>query len=448
LRKKSKAKGSEYKWEDTVQRVHFLGVEADLCDLKSVYALADRLVNGTVGSPDARTIDGRKLPHGSPGTQDFSKDIKQDRWALSQEPGSIGVMRSWGWGLSGIRVPRLDVLVLNAGMGGWLGIAWFKAVKHILGDLIDGVTWPNYKIVNVGSLCRPQFASNNTNPDGGESQPLLSAQEKPLEPPLGELFCSNIFGHYILAHELMPILSRPASPSSEVGGKIIWVSSLETASDDQFHLDDIQGLKSEVPYESTKRLSDLISLSSELHSVQEFAAPFFDPTNTSTAKSTTDEIVVKPRMYLTHPGIFASEIFPLNFILVFILKMVFYVARFCGSPWHNITAWKAAVAPVWLALSGEEVLETMNARSAKWGSATDRMGEERVMRTEVPGWGFDGTIDSATDLERRIGRRKNAVDATRETREEFEVLGGKCWREMEELRVQWEGILGVKTGKK
>lgn len=120
--------------------MHFIGLEVDLCDLKSVYALANKLVNGTVGSPDATTMDGLRLPHGSPGTQSFSEDIKQDRWALAQEPGSIGAQRSWGWGLSGIKIPRLDAVILNAGIGGWVGVDFVHAVKEILSDPIDAIT--------------------------------------------------------------------------------------------------------------------------------------------------------------------------------------------------------------------------------------------------------------------------------------------------------------------
>lgn len=441
LRAKAKAQGVEYRWEDTVQKVHFLGVEADLCNLKSVYALADKLVNGTVGSPDATTMDGMRLPHGSPGTQAFSKDITQDSWALSQKPGSMGAQRSWGWGLSGIKIPHLDVVVLNAGMGGWLGVDWIPACKHVLTDMIDAVTWPSYKIPGIGGLTRPQLGNKTSTPGSEDTQPLLSDQEKVEEPPLGEIFCSNIFGHYILSHELMPLLSRPATPEAKVGGKIIWISSIEAGGgDDLFNIDDIQGLKSPNPYESTKRLADLLALTSDLPAVQKSAATFFD-----TKKSVgANERLVKPQMYVAHPGIFASDIFPLNFVLVFIYKMIFYLARFCGSPWHPITAWKAAVAPVWIALSSQEVLDSMNGSKAKWGSATDRFGEERVMRTEVPGWGFDGTVEGVTDAERRIGRRKGAVDVTRETREEFEVDGANAWRAMEELRVQWEEVLGVK----
>jgi 3-keto steroid reductase len=39
------------------------------------------------------------------------------------------------------------------------------------------------------------------------------------------------------------------------------------------------------------------------------------------------------------------------------------------------------------------------------------------------------------------------VNLTKEAREDFEILGGKCWAEMEALRKEWEGILGVKDKK-
>jgi 3-keto steroid reductase len=431
-----------------VQRVHFLGVEADLCNLKSVYAVANQLVNGTVGSPDATTYDGGKLPHGSPGTQSFSPEIQQDTWALSQKPGSTGAHRSWGWGLSGIRVPRLDVVVLNAGMGGWIGLDWFCAIKDIMWDVVDATTWPRYKLPNVGAVVKSQLSSNTTKSGDEPTQPLLSGQKKPDEPPLGEVFCSNVFGHYILTHELMPLLSQPASPSSKTGGKIIWMSSVE-AIPQSFTIEDIQGLRSQVPYESSKRLADLLALTSDLPSVQRISAPFYDSAHTTTAKNAdqkSNDKLVKPRMYVTHPGIFTSDILPLNFFLMFCWKIIALVARWMGSPWHTGDPYKASVAPVWLALADPKVLEDLGGDKAKWGSSTDFWGEERVRRTEVGGWGWDGTVGSAVDGEKRKGRRKDAVDVTKESREDFEILGGKCWAQMEELRKEWEGVLGV-TGK-
>ncbi|TVY83646.1 3-keto-steroid reductase, partial [Lachnellula suecica] len=401
LREKAAAQGTKYKWEEMVQRVHFLGVEVDLCDLKSVYALADRLVNGTVGSPDATTMDGLKLPHGSPGTQSYSENVQQDRWALSEKSGSIGAQRSWGWGLSGLRLPRLDVIILSAGMGGWIGLDWLAATRDVLFDTVEAVTWPKYKLSSVGAAVRPQSSFQASKSSEDSDQPLLSSQEKPDEPPLGEVFCSNVFGHYVLAHELMPLLSQPSSPSSHAGGKIIWVSSVE-ALPEHFSIDDIQGLKSRTPYEDTKRLIDLMSITSSLSSAQYATASFFDQSNTITATKSSNNPTAdgkltpaKPQIYLTHPGIFASEIMPLNAVLVFIYKIVFLFARWLGSPWHTIEPYKAAVAPVWLALTSSEEIEGMEnhgAKKAKWGSATDRGGEERVMKTEVAGWGWDGTL--------------------------------------------------------
>jgi 3-keto steroid reductase len=457
LRAKAEAQGTEYKWEDMVQRVHFLGVEVDLCNLRSVYALADRLVNGTVGSPDATTFDGMKLPHGSPGTQSYSENAKQDRWALSQEPGSIGAQRSWGWGLSGLRLPRLDVIILSAGIGGWIGVDWLPAVRDVLFDTVEAVTWPTFKLPNVGAVVRSQSSFEAQKASDNDTQPLLTNQAKSDEPPLGEVFCSNVFGHYILAHELMPLLSGPTSPSSHVGGKIVWVSTVE-ALPEHFSIDDIQGLKSRTPYEDTKRLIDLLSITSALPSTQRVAGPFFDSSNTVTAIKANSNLAVeenslpvKPKMYLTHPGVFASEIIPLNFVLVFIYKFVFLFVRWLGSPWHPIEPYKAAVAPVWLALTDTEDLDDMEdqgARKAKWGSATNRGGEESVMKTEIAGWGWDGTIESGDNSKRRKGRKRDAIDLTKEAREDFEVIGVKCWAQMEDLRKKWEGILGVRDFKK
>ena len=449
LHAKAKAEGTEYRWEEMVKRVHFLGVEADLCDLRSVYALADKLVNGTVGSPDATTIDGLRLPYGSPGTQSFSENIEQDRWALSKDPGSVGAHRSWGWGLSGLRIPRLDVVVLNAGMGGWIGVDWIPAVRDVLFDVIDAVTWPKFKIPNVGAVVKSQLSTATSKSGEEDTQPLLPNQEKREEPPLGEVFCSNVFGHYILSHELMPLLSRPASPTSETSGKIIWISSVEAISE-SFSIDDIQGLRSRTPYESTKRLSDLLALTANLPAVTRISTPFFNPANTITgskATSTKKEKLIKPKMWVTQPGIFASEIMPLHAFLVACYKLVFLVARWLGSPWHPIQPYKAAVAPVWLALTEPETLEEMGGAKVKWGSSTDTGGNERVRKTEVDGWGWEGEVGGESDGEKRKGRRKGAVDLTKEAKEDFEILGGKCWAEMEGLRKEWEVVLGVKDKK-
>lgn len=443
-RAKAKEEGTEYQWESTVQRVHFLGVEADLCDLRSVYALAEKLVNGTVGSPDATTMDGQKLPHGSPGTQSYSADIKQDTWALSQKPGSIGAQRAWGWGLSGLRLPRLDAVILTAGIGGWKegmwGINWPLAIVKVLTGFVESVTWPVYKLAERGGVVKPQLATKNAS-NSKESD----GQDMKKEPPLGSVFCSNVFGHYILAHELMPLLSKPASPSSKSGGKIVWISSIE-ALEAQFTVDDIQGLESLQPYESSKRLIDLLALTSELPSVQRVSASFFDPNTAHTTRKPSTTSAVRPKMYLAHPGVFVSDIIVLPGILVVIYHFLFLVARWLGSPWHTVDSYKAAVAPVWITLTDAEELDDLEGHGLakyKWGSATDTSGAERVMHTEAPGWGWNGQIGEI-EAEKRKGRKWDTPDATKESREDFEVMGGKCWRKMEELRKEWEDLLEIR----
>jgi 3-keto steroid reductase len=62
-----------------------------------------------------------------------------------------------------------------------------------------------------------------------------------------------------------------------------------------------------------------------------------------------------------------------------------------------------------------------------------------VKKTEVPGWGISGVVEEEVDS---LGRKPGAVNVTREEREEFEVLGARCWREMERMRMEWEERLG------
>lgn len=120
------------------------------------------------------------------------------------------------------------------------------------------------------------------------------------------------------------------------------------------------------------------------------------------------------------------------------MNLAFYIARLIGSPWHTVSAYKGACAPVWLALTAQEELEDLEteAGKGKWGSACDAMGNERVARTEVEGWGMGGRVGVEGSGNRVGGGRGEGV--TREGREAFEVLGRECWGRMEGLRVEWE----------
>ncbi len=325
-------------------------------------------------------------------------------------------------------LPRLDAIILNAGYGGFTGINWPVAIWSVLTGFPHSVTWPTYKVSGVGYVTKPQIDPNST----------VSNSTK--EPPLAEVFCSNVFGHYLLCHALAPLLSkRPRSTPDH--GRIIWISSVEAYAS-TFSPSDLQGLHAPAAYESSKRLTDILTLTASLPSTKPWTDNFL-----SVPSSSSDKNIKKPKIYLTHPGICATTIIALPLILHWTMTLAFYIARWIGSPWHTVSPYKGACAPVWVALASQSQLDSMEeeAGAAKWGSSVGSGGEERVTRTEVEGWGFGGRVGDARGRGRK-GRWRFARDLTGGEREEFEVLGRECWREMEALRGEWEGRLGLGLG--
>lgn len=311
-------------------------------------------------------------------------------------------------------IPKIDTIVLNAGTGGVTGIDWPLAIWTVLTNFLSALTYPTFKLSDVGERTPPQNSS--TSAPGGEQEPVL-----------GTVFCSNVFGHYMLVHAIAPLLSN----SVGTPGRIVWISSLE-AYPSAFSISDIQGLSSPSAYESSKRLTDVLALTSSLPSTQPYVRRFLPPPRDHRP----------PKQYVTHPGICATNIVPLPWILVFIMTAAFYVARWLGSPWHTVTSYKGACAPVWVALASQEELDSLeqNERAGKWGSEVNVQGEERAARTEVQGWGIGGEAgDNVGSLKRR--RPKEVTDLTKEDRERFEELGRECWQSMERLRVEWDELL-------
>jgi 3-keto steroid reductase len=313
--------------------------------------------------------------------------------------------------------PKLDVVICNAGIGGWTGMDWPRVFYTMMIGWKTAVSWPTFKISGVGWLAKPQIPHS-------QREPQIE------EPGLGEVFCANFFGHYLLGHYLTPLLSRKARKDA-TPGRIIWISSLEAYSH-SLDLNDIQGIESKEPYESSKRLTDVMAISSALPAKPAAVDQYFDHTEES-------KEMIEPRIYVTHPGVCATTIFALPLILEYAMLIGFYVARWIGSQWHNVTVEKGAVAMVWLALAKQSTLDTMEEKEGvgKWGSATDFWGQERVERTEVFGWGWGGKLGEY----KRKGRDPYAKDLTKESREEFEETGRKCWEKLEALRREWEDRL-------
>jgi 3-keto steroid reductase len=324
-----------------------------------------------------------------------------------------------------------------------VGLNWPLAVWDVLTKMPDSVTWPEFKIAHIGATVKRQLGIGSSG-EGGETQRLLDGtghakdETDKGEPALGEVFCANVFGHYLLGHELMPLLSSTNGRAKGDKGRIIWLSSIE-AQDQIIDEDDFQCLKSDCPYEYTKRLTDVLAITSDFPSVQKASAGWFGFTTEQPGP------IPRPELYVTHPGICATSIIDIALILKWAFMCALYIARFVGGIWHPVSSYKGAVAPVWVALAEQSTLDSMEAggaQKAKWGSSTDRWGNERVRRTEIGGWGWRGVVGE-TDADLMKGRKKGVKELTLEQREEFEATGARCWRKMEELRKEWEDRLMI-----
>lgn len=314
-------------------------------------------------------------------------------------------------------IPKLDAIILNAGIGGVTGIDWPLAVWQIVTENASAVTWPRFKLSAVGLITEPQLSTS-----------------KEAEPPLGQVFCANVFGHYMLSHWLMPLL-RSCEPSPP--GRVIWISSIE-ASDHNFNPDDLQGLVSSTAYEHSKRLTDLLALTATEQratsaSVREFVS----------VSDMADEVDFGPGpdILVAHPGIVATSIVPLPPVLMGLWVATAYVMRWAGSPWHTNTAYSGAASATWLALAArEDIWNKQGTGMVKWGSAVDRSGNARIEKTDVKGWGLDGSGRpmKGSWWGGRWGRSIEATDASKGDVEVFIEQGAKVWKEMEELKLAWE----------
>lgn len=115
--------GPSYDPQDTIDRVHFLSLQLDLCSLDTVYDAADQLVHGTVSDPTDKTN-------------------------------------------AQYRLPRLDGIILNAGFGGWVGVDWLHLIyKTLTQGPIQMCTFADFKIATPGLTVEYKPKAGNKSSD-------------------------------------------------------------------------------------------------------------------------------------------------------------------------------------------------------------------------------------------------------------------------------------------
>lgn len=218
----------------------------------------------------------------------------------------------------------INYFFVNAAQGVYDGIDWIGAVKQVLSDPLEAVTNPTYRMQRIGVVSK----------DG-----------------MGLVFQANLFGPYYLIQKILPQLSKGKAT-------VVWISSI-MANSKHLSLDDIEMIKSDVTYEGSKRLVDLMHL--------------------ATYKDMKSKGI---HQYVVQPGIFTSYSFAqyLNFFTTFGMLFLFYFARLLGSKWHNIDGYKAANAPVYVATL---INANFEHQGLKYGSATSRDGMEYIETTEI-----------------------------------------------------------------
>lgn len=252
---------------------------------------------------------------------------------------------------------KLDYFFANSAQGVFDGIDWIGAVKELVRNPVKGATDPHYKIQKIGVKSG----------DG-----------------MGLVFQANVFGPYYLIHKILPLLKNAK-------GRIIWISSI--MSDPHYlSFSDLQLLKSDSSYEGSKRLIDLVHIGTYKKLRQEHG-------------------IIQ---YLIHPGIFTSFSY-LKFLNVFTyysMIFIFYLARFLGSPWVNISGYTAAKAPIYAAVLANPEFEHQD---KKYGSASYRDGAEYIKLQDVESSGADDVVSYLDKLcEEWDEKLKNQITNSRQ----------------------------------
>ncbi|EFP88312.1 uncharacterized protein PGTG_14396 [Puccinia graminis f. sp. tritici CRL 75-36-700-3] len=235
------------------------------------------------------------------------------------------------------RYGYLTHLLLNAGGGPFVGIDWIGLVKAFLRNFLNALTYPDY---------------------------LIQAREaKETVDGIPETWQLNVFSHYLLARESLPLLAKGSKRTSS-RTRIIWTGSLD-GQPAFFDRKDLECFHSTAhAYQSTKYQSELVG--------QAFQDVI--------AKHGLDSSVVS---LVAHPGVVAGNMFLpiIGRLMDTMMRWVFYFARLVlGSPHHLIDGYLAALVWTKLCLTTDHIT---NARS----------NEKAANQAESDGAGRGGSLN-------------------------------------------------------
>ncbi|KAG2219690.1 hypothetical protein INT45_001862 [Circinella minor] len=220
---------------------------------------------------------------------------------------------------------QVDYLFCNGGILSTSGINWSQVIWQFLESPVGFLERSDATIQIVGEL----------NADG-----------------MGNVFAANVFGHYIMGREIESLLNNSGE------GRVIWTSSL-TSEKSTFDIEDWQGIKSSVPYESSKWACDLVAFGSNVR-----------------YKNEKQDIV----SFSTSPGVVASSIGNLPIWITKLRTLLHYAFRTFGVTSQNITGYRGAVADVFVALQPVHALNYLY----RYTSLTNWRGTSYVEPMEVP----------------------------------------------------------------
>nr|VWO98099.1 Uncharacterized protein [Ganoderma boninense] len=234
---------------------------------------------------------------------------------------------------------------------------------------------------------------------------------------LGYAWQCNVFGHYCVYRSLQPLLAAYARSSGRPA-RVIWMSSMD-AMPSFDPADDWQLTKTQHSYEGAKFQAESIAAELEHLGIQAREGNLQSPSPPDFV-STDGEV---------HHLISSPGVVPTNMMTLLGIKLpgyragttaVFWLTRLLGCKHVHMSVYNAAVATVHLALVPLESIPTTHTardilpthtkyppwhlyhnlqtdavQSLRFGSRSDRWGNEYPGITAVPVWWEDGTRTSA-----------------------------------------------------